>query len=101
MNSRAQAAIGSASMMPSIAALRLWLRRRAWNRLLVIPLLLAQFRRSEHGAWVLYGFLASAVTLLFVCWVLVLDTQQPRRRKRYVSALTGRYQIGRGLRLRT
>ena len=35
-----------------------------FHRLLVIPLLLAQFRRSEHGAWVLYGFLASAVTLL-------------------------------------
>ena len=43
-----------------------------FHRLLVIPLLLAQFRRSEHGAWVLYGFLASAVTLLFVCWALVL-----------------------------
>ena len=47
-----------------------------FNRLLVIPLLLAQFRRSEHGAWVLYGFLASAVTLLFVCWVLVLAQVQ-------------------------
>jgi hypothetical protein len=35
-----------------------------FNRLLVIPLLLAQFRRSEHGPWVLYGFLASAVILL-------------------------------------
>jgi O-antigen ligase len=44
--------------------------------LLVIPLLLAQFRRSEHGAWVLYGFLASAVILLFVCWALVLAQVQ-------------------------
>ncbi len=44
----------------------------AFHRLLVVPLLLAQFRRSEHGAWVLYGFLASAVSLLLVCWVMVL-----------------------------
>jgi O-antigen ligase len=47
-----------------------------FHRLLVIPLLLAQFRRSEHGARVLYGFLASAVSLLFVCWVLVLAQVQ-------------------------
>jgi hypothetical protein len=43
-----------------------------FHRLLVIPLLLAQFRRSAHGAWVLCGFLASAVLLLLVCWALVL-----------------------------
>ena len=43
-----------------------------FHRLLVIPLLLAQFRRSRHGAWVLFGFLASAVVLLLVCWGLVL-----------------------------
>jgi O-antigen ligase len=43
-----------------------------FHRLLVIPLLLAQFRRSEHGTTVLCGFLASAVLLLLVCWVLVL-----------------------------
>src|SRR5262249_48376911 len=43
-----------------------------FHRLLVIPLLLAQFRRSEHGVWVLYGFLVSAVSLLLVCWLLVL-----------------------------
>jgi O-antigen ligase len=47
-----------------------------FHRLLVIPLLLAQFRRSEHGARVLYGFLASAVTLLFVSWILVLAQVQ-------------------------
>ena len=43
-----------------------------FHRLLMIPLLLAQFRRSEHGVWVLWGFLASAVVLLLVCWALVL-----------------------------
>jgi O-antigen ligase len=35
-----------------------------FQRLLVIPLLLAQFRRSERGSWVLYGYLASAVSVL-------------------------------------
>lgn len=43
-----------------------------FHRLLMIPLLLAQFRRSEHGVWVLYGFLASVVILLLACWTLVL-----------------------------
>ncbi len=43
-----------------------------FHRLLVIPLLIAQFRRSEHGAWVLYGFLASSVIMLLVCWAMVL-----------------------------
>jgi O-antigen ligase len=43
-----------------------------FHRLLMIPFLLAQFRRSEHGVWVLNGFLASAVILLFVSWAFVL-----------------------------
>ena len=65
-----------------LAALGMWWAVVSWtdrihglggfHRLLVIPLLLAQFRRSKHGAWVLFGFLASAVVLLLVCWTLVL-----------------------------
>jgi len=47
-----------------------------FHRLLVIPLLLVQFRRSEHGEWVLYGFFASAVILLLACWALVLAQVQ-------------------------
>jgi O-antigen ligase len=43
-----------------------------FHRLLIIPLLLAQFRRSENGRWVFYGFLASAVALLLASWALVL-----------------------------
>jgi len=41
------------------------------NKLLVIPLVLAQFRRSGRGRLVLYGFLASCAALLiasFVTW---------------------------------
>ena len=50
----------------------------AFLRLLMIPLLLAQFRRSERGVWVLYGFLASAVILLLGCWALVLTHEEPK-----------------------
>jgi O-antigen ligase len=38
----------------------------------VIPLLLAQFRRSAHGGWVIYGFLLSVTVLLVVSFILVL-----------------------------
>ena len=44
-----------------------------FHKLLVIPLLLAQFRRSERGSAVLYGFLASCSVLLIVSfagWLL-------------------------------
>src|SRR5271168_1830478 len=43
-----------------------------FHRLLVIPLLLAQFRRSQHGDRVLYGFFAAAVALLLWSWTLAL-----------------------------
>ena len=41
-------------------------------RLLAIPLLLAQFRRSDKGAWVLYGYLISAICLLLTSWTFAL-----------------------------
>ncbi len=44
----------------------------AFHRLLVIPVLLAQFRRSENGMRVLFGFCASVVVLLLLSWLLVL-----------------------------
>jgi O-antigen ligase len=43
-----------------------------FNRLLVIPLLLAQFRRSENGIWVACGFLASETAVLLVSYILIL-----------------------------
>jgi O-antigen ligase len=43
-----------------------------FHKLLLIPLLLAQFRRSAHGRWVVVGFLASSTVLLAVSWALVL-----------------------------
>jgi O-antigen ligase len=44
----------------------------SFYRLLMIPLMLAQFRRSENGRWVLYGFLASTSVLLLASWSLSL-----------------------------
>src|SRR5690242_7401216 len=41
-----------------------------YNRLLTMPLLLAQFRSSDRGALVLYGYLGSAVCLLVISWAL-------------------------------
>jgi O-antigen ligase len=42
-----------------------------FHKLLFIPLLLAQFRCSGRARWAIIGFLASAVVLLAVSWVLV------------------------------
>lgn len=36
-----------------------------FHKLLVIPLLLAQFRRSERGIYVVYGFFFSCIAMLF------------------------------------
>src|SRR5256886_15789366 len=43
-----------------------------FHKLLCIPLLLAQFRRSRQARWAIIGFLASSVALLVVSWALVL-----------------------------
>ncbi|MGA8322707.1 MAG: O-antigen ligase family protein [Xanthobacteraceae bacterium] len=44
----------------------------SFHRLLVIPLLLAQFRRSGHGAWVAGAFLISSALVLLLSFVLIL-----------------------------
>src|SRR5437660_2788304 len=43
-----------------------------FHKLLFIPLLLAQFRRSGQARWAIIGFLVSSVVLLIVSWALVL-----------------------------
>ena len=50
-----------------------------FHRLLLIPLLLMQFRRSEYGIWVLYGFFASVLALLIASWGLALIPGLPWR----------------------
>jgi hypothetical protein len=44
----------------------------SFHRLLAVPLLLAQFRRSGNGIWVVCGFFASSVTVLIASFALVL-----------------------------
>jgi hypothetical protein len=44
----------------------------SYHRLLVIPVLLAQFRRSDNGAYVLYAYLVSATCLLLTSWVFAI-----------------------------
>jgi O-antigen ligase len=55
----------------------------SFHRLLVIPLLLAQFRRSEHGMRVLFGFFASVAGVLLLSWLLVLFPRLPWRGGEY------------------
>ncbi len=43
-----------------------------FHKLLVIPLLLAQFRHSERGIYVVYGFFASCTALLVASWGLMM-----------------------------
>src|SRR5579863_9422188 len=50
-----------------------------FHRLLVIPILLAQFRRSAHGMRVLLGFFASVTAVLLFSYLLVLFPSLPWR----------------------
>ena len=43
-----------------------------FHRLLVFPILLAQFRRSENGIWVVRGFFLSSVTVLIASYVILV-----------------------------
>ncbi|MFY9898394.1 MAG: hypothetical protein WAK67_11435, partial [Xanthobacteraceae bacterium] len=42
----------------------------SFHRLLAIPLLLAQFRRSRNGIWVAFGFFISSIVLLIASYVI-------------------------------
>jgi O-antigen ligase len=46
-------------------------------RLLLIPVLLAQFRRSEHGMRVILGFFASVTAVLLVSWLSAAFPNMP------------------------
>jgi O-antigen ligase len=54
-----------------------------FHRLLVIPLLLAQFRRSEHGMRVLIGFFGSVTAIMLFSYLLVLFPGLPWRSSEY------------------
>jgi O-antigen ligase len=49
----------------------------SFHRFLAIPLLLAQFRRSQIGFRVLFGFFLSVSAVLFCSWTLVLFPSLP------------------------
>jgi len=49
----------------------------SFHRFLAMPLLLAQFRRSEHGFRVLFGFFLSVSAVLLCSWALVLFPSLP------------------------
>jgi O-antigen ligase len=49
----------------------------SFHRFLAVPLLLAQFRRSQHGFRVLFGFFLSVSAVLFCSWALVLFPSLP------------------------
>lgn len=51
----------------------------SFHRLLIIPVLLAQFRRSPNGMRVLAGFFASVLVLLLLSWLLVVFPALPWR----------------------
>src|SRR5215471_7378466 len=44
----------------------------SFHRLLAIPLLLAQFRHSENGIWVIRGFFVSSITVLLASYAIAL-----------------------------
>jgi O-antigen ligase len=48
-----------------------------FHKLLLIPLLLAQFRRGGNANWAIVGFLASTLLLVIVSWVLFLPLGLP------------------------
>src|SRR5215471_9309640 len=49
----------------------------SFHRLLAIPLLLAQFRHSENGIWIILGFFISSITVLLASYILVLGPRFP------------------------
>jgi O-antigen ligase len=59
---------------------------RVWGiegyvKLLCIPLLLAQFRRSPNGAWVIISFFSASLALMLLSWFLALMPSLPWRGK--------------------
>ncbi len=51
----------------------------SFHKLLAIPLLIAQFSRSDRAVWVLYGYLAGCALLLAVSWTLFSLSEAPWR----------------------
>jgi O-antigen ligase len=64
---------GIAGMLwADVALIERWRGLDSFLKLLVIPLLFIQFRRSEHADWVFGGYVIACVALLLASYVLVL-----------------------------
>ena len=64
--------LGVAGMLwADVTLLERWKGLDSFLKLLAIPLLLMQFRRSEHGSWVFAGYLLSCVALLVVTAIVI------------------------------
>ena len=72
-----------------------WIERldglRGYHKLLMIPLLLAQFRRSGQAKWAVIAFFASALVLLIVSWLLVLAPGLPWRGRQHIGVPVKNY----------
>ena len=61
-----------------VTLLERWKGLDGFCKLLVIPLLMVQFRRSDNGKQVFIGFLFACVALLIASWIVVIWPDIPR-----------------------
>jgi O-antigen ligase len=61
-----------------VAPLERWKGLTSFSKLLVIPLLMVQFRRSDNGPRVFLGFLIACVALLIASWIVVIWPYIPK-----------------------
>jgi O-antigen ligase len=75
-------ALGVAGMLwADVSFKERWGGLDSFLKLLVIPLMLIHFRRSERGTWVMIGFLVSCSALLALSWALLLFPEIPWPKK--------------------
>src|SRR5512143_356827 len=55
-----------------------WKGLDGFFKLLVIPLLMVQFRRSDNGTRIFFGFLIACVALLIASWIVVIWPDIPK-----------------------
>ena len=70
-----------------VSLLERWKGLDGFIKLLVIPLLMAQFRRSDNGMRVFIAFLAACVALLIASWVVAIWPYMPKGSQDYGVAV--------------
>src|SRR5262245_19354589 len=61
-----------------VALLERWKGLTGFFKLLIIPLLMVQFRRSDNGPRVFLGFLIACVALLAASWIVTIWPDIPK-----------------------